>query len=261
MIERIKQFFKPFFARAHELGAIYYTYAILTGIASTAYSIYKQLSVPSIQGGSEVFFWLFIVSLVVTLLIAPMLILALMNNAGAKNGQVANPHLIIKKRRVIYEVKRESLVKRQAVRLEALETVRCFRFQVSVTGVGTTKVDLKSDGTLLGPTPRGNADSYEIQFHTPLEKGELTSISFDITVTDPGRTMRPFLSDRFHNAAKYGSFEASYLFDEQPKKITRERSTVAGETLESSDFLHSKGQGDSFLYEFTVAKEYFPIQV
>jgi hypothetical protein len=254
MMERIKLFFRAFFAHAHELGAIYYSYAILTGIGGAAYSIYKQLSVPEIHGESELFFWVFVVAIVIVMLILPMLVMALLARENSKNDQVANPNLIIKKRRVDYEIQRESLLKKQTVSLEALGRVASFRFQVSVTGVGTTKARLTMGGTLRGPISRGSYDSYEIDFSNPLEKGQLTSISFEISVTDPGRTMRPFLSDRFHSAAKYGAFEASYLFDVQPKKVTRERSTVAGETLESTDLLHTEATGNKFRYDFSVAK-------
>jgi len=107
--------------------------------------------------------------------------------------------------------------------------------------------------TLLGPVQRGSGDCYELEFHNPLQKGQGATISFEIAVKDPDRTMRPFLSDRFHNAARYGSFRASYLFQPRPTSIRRERSTVSGETLESQDLLPKAVDG-GFLYDFSVER-------
>jgi hypothetical protein len=234
---------------------VYYAWALLSGLVGTGYSFYKQLSTPAIQGQSEWFFWVFVVGVVGVLLVAPILIAAIIRTSNPSIEQVANPTLAINSRHVVYEIKPTGLVKKQTLTLEALEITEVFRFVVSVTGDGKTTVALTSPGvSLLGPTQRGSGDSYEIKFANPLEKGQLTTISFDIVVDDPNRTMRCFLADRFHNAARYGAFRATYVFQAKPSAITRERQSVAGETLESNNQLHCRQTASGFEYDIKVAK-------
>lgn len=257
MLNWLKKAWNGFVSQAHALGALYYAWAILSGVVTAAYSGYKQLSTPQIQGNTEWLFWTFSVALVLVLLIAPILGAAIIKSA-TKNGthkQVANPTLGITKREVVYVVTPTSVIKRQKLTLQALEKTPFFRFHVAVTGIGITKVTLTCPGvTLLGPVQRGNGDSYEVQFSSPLDKGQVSSISFDIEISDPSKTMRCFLADRFHNAAFYGSFDVKYLFNPRPSTILKERQSISGETLESSNQLHSRSTSDGFEYAYSIAK-------
>jgi hypothetical protein len=252
-----RQGWNGFVAQAHALGALYYAWAILSGIGTAAYTGYKQLSTPQIQGNTEWFFWVFAVAVVLVLLIGPILVAVIIKSA-TKNGtnkQVANPTLGITKRLVVYEITPISVTKKQQLTLQALEKTQHFRFHVAVTGIGTTKVALTCPGvTLLGPVERGNGDSYEVQFLNPLQKGQFSTISFDIEVSDPSKTMRCFLADRFHNAAFYGSFDVKYLFNPRPTSILKERQSIFGETLESSNQLHSRSTQAGFEYAYSIAK-------
>lgn len=255
-MEWLKKAWRGFTAQAHALGAIYYAWAILSTLVTTAYSLYKQLSTPQIQGQSEWFFWVFIVGIGVALLVLPVLGAAVIRSATSKGSdQLANPTLAIAKREVTYRITPTSVLKQQVMTLEALEKTPSFRFHLSVTGIAKSTVILTSIGaTLLNPVQKGAADSYEIQFATPLEKGQLTTISFDVMVDDPSKSMRCYAADSFHNAVRYGSFSSKYIFEPRPSSITRDRLNVVGETLESNNQLHSRPLEGGCEYSFSVAK-------
>lgn len=248
---------KLFFEHAHELGALYYGYALLSALTTGAYSLYKFLSQPNLSGATEWSFWVFVVGVALLALVVPVFGFALFKRlfqVGSQE-QVANPHLMIIKRDVSYTIKRGHLIKKQAMRVEALDKVECFKFSVGLTGTGTTKVALGSNGTTLkGPSSKGALDHYEIYFATPLLSGQTITFEFDIEVNDPNQTMRTFLSERFHNAAGYGEFAAKYLFEELPKAIKRERLSVAGETLETTEMLHRLTTEGRFMYDFSITK-------
>ena len=255
MKNKVPDFVKGFFLYAHELGALYYAYALLSALTTGAFWVYKALSAP-MSGAIEWSFWLFVGAAFMTALVAPVLGFALFKRLfPKKNEQVANPNLIIRKREVSYVVRKGHLLKNQTLVLEAIDSASCFKFLVSVTGTSTLHVALKCYGsTLRGPVARGAGDSYEIHFPNTLLKGETITISFDIEVDDPNQTMRTFLSDRFHNAAGYGEFSAKYTFHQLPVRITKERSTVAGEALETTDLLHRKTNDGLFVYDFSITK-------
>jgi hypothetical protein len=254
--EALKKAWKGFVSQAHALGAVYYAWALLSTLVPAAYSVYKQLSTPAITGESEWFFWLFIGGIALVLLVAPILGAAIIRSATkGQDKLIANPTLEISKRDVVYKVTPTSVSKQQTLLLKALDTTTSFRLHVAVTGIGKTVIALTCPGvTLLGPLQRGSGDSYEIQFANPLERGQVMTISFDIRVDDPSRTMRCFLADRFHNAAGYGSFSAKYVFEPRPSGITKERQNVQGETVESSNQLHTRTTATGCEYAFSVNK-------
>ena len=255
-MEWLRRAWRGFVAQAHALGAVYYAWVLLSTLVTGVYSIYKQLTTPAIQGESEWFFIAFVVGVCIALVLAPLLIAAAIRASSKGNGKaVANPTLAMKSRVVRYDVTPTSVIKRQTMTFLALDRTEIYRFHLAVTGIAVPLVTLASSGaTLAGPTPRTNGDSYEVQFSSPLEKGQVATISVEFEVQDPGKTMRPFLSDRFTNCASYGGFDATYVFSQKPKSIVRERQNVAGETLESNNQLHTKPQADGYAYSYSVAR-------
>lgn len=252
MLELIKRTLRASTKHAHLLGGLYYAYALLTALVSAAYAIYKQLSTPSIAGPSEWFFWAFVVFLALFVLLIPIIVSALIKSSRPTSANVANPTLIIQKRTVHYTVTRSSIVKRQTLELEATAETACFRLYLTVSGTASSRITNVSSGTsLLGPVSRGGADSYELQFDAPLKSGQLFTLAFDIEVDNSAGTMRPYLSDTFHNCLHYGAFAVTYCFPISPANLTLEKQNIAGETLERTS-PHPKTLHSGVEYKFSV---------
>lgn len=253
----LKKFFSGIKEQAHLLGGMYYAWALISTLAGGAYSGYKLLATPAISGVSEYLFYAFVLLVVVVMTLVPLLAVSIFLKASsaATKTVVANPALEIRSRQVEYKIDRTGLVKSQKITLFAREPVNSFRLSVNLTGSGKSIVTPRSHGlTLLGPIARGGADAYELQFADAMSVGETRTIDFDIEVIDENGTMRPFLTDSFHNAASYGDFRAQYFFKVTPASVFSDTLSIGGESLGNMRHLLPKFVSGGALYEVNVSR-------
>lgn len=247
------QIFKKLWAFAHELGGVYYLWWALSALGGALYAAYKQLTDPNL---SQIFFFGFVFLSVVVIALVPILFFALVRKGLRTDGHtLSNPNLIMLERKVTYTIGKTGLKKLQSFRFKASKRASYYHFSMMVTGTATSKVTLLTNtvGTLAGPAKRRAASVYQVVFSRPLEKGEIIDFQVEIEVFDPNSTMSTFVSDSFTNCYDYGSFEAIYIFNQQPQAVNREVASCVTDTpLESiQPLLPQNGTGT---YCYTVDK-------
>ena len=214
------RFFRSLGEYAHELGAIYYLFGILSALGGVAYFIYKQLTTPAIEGLGEVFFAIFTISFIVASIILPFLILRIFRSANTSKLKLPNPAFVVEHRDVKYSISPTGLLKHQTLKLRALNRVSLYKIRIAITGQTASELKVKTRGVaLLGPIQETSGDLYNLRFEKELESQQVTEIEYTIEVFDPDQTMRKFLSDNFGTSRATKRFSAKYTFSSRPQRV------------------------------------------
>lgn len=240
----MKAILKALKEHVHELGAVYYGWAIISAISGVLYSAYKSIVTPEIAGLSGAFFYLFVITVVIIITQIPILVLMIGRILKESDHKIANKTLAITNKEIACDIAPDGLQKIMKLTLRAVDDTKLYKFRFRVSGSGSIQVKLLSSGAkLMGPVPNGNGyESYQIEFDHILKVGEVISVTYQINITDPSKTMKHFIADSFTNAAAYGSFKGIYNFSTAPQQVLKEVvSCITGESSEPIEMLCPAG--------------------
>lgn len=215
---------------AHGIGVIYYLAIFYTTIVSLtvwSYGLYKEKVEPTLANKDAAFyFYCFIILLAIVIVATPFLIVKLLKVDQGNAHPLLNPNLKLIHRKSNFDIHPTGFVKKQKIKLQALDVTDLYEFSTTLTGDGKITVKLTASDPngcqLLGPSPRALQNVYNVVFPAPLTKDQTVEFELESTVDDPNKTMRPFVSDSFSTCKTHGAYEVTCQFSTTPKEVKRE---------------------------------------
>jgi hypothetical protein len=219
----MKNFFSKLVHHGHELGAIYYAWSLLAGSGGAAYGLYKWAAD---QDYAKYYLLAFLVIAIVLVVTIPIFLFMLVKQGVAEEKRpAANQDIKLVSKVAQYEIGPTHMKKKQCLKLVALEAnVHRYLFSLTTSGTASPTVSLVNckTATLDGPFSRRNADVYQVTFDAPLAKDQEVELEIDVDISDPGQTMRRYVSDTFSSCGEYGSFKGEYVFTQKPQAVHSE---------------------------------------
>jgi len=144
-----------------------------------------------------------------------ILLLALLVSASRRerrNAGLLNPHLVLERSEDEYWVAPDGFRNVERDVYHATGTVDVIVLSYSITGNVSADLRLLSAGELRGPVIRMDEIYYQVILREPLAKGDKYTLEFELIVHDPGRTMKPFITEAHSRCASFGSVDLTIHF-------------------------------------------------
>jgi len=122
-------------------------------------------------------------------------------------GALLNPLLAIERDEGEYWLSPDGLREVERTFYHATGHVEVIVFGYIVTGTAKVDLTLHSPGELRGPIVRDDQLFYQVVLRERLAKGEKYTLEIETIVSDPQRTMKPFVTKSYSNFASFGSLD------------------------------------------------------